>query len=110
MIFILGLVLLVLSCVPAMLSNYLNSFGLLKRSLIELFDLSLIQFLLPIVVLLLIRKILVFTKKSDFKEAFDASLLNNTPISYEQWLFLIKFICPILIVLGLVLQVVEFFL
>ncbi len=110
MIFILGLGLLVLSGIPAMLSNYLNNAGFLKRSLIELFDLSLIQLLLPVVVLLLIRKILVFTKKTDFKAAFDNSLLNNAPVSYEQWLFLIKFICPALIVIGLVLQVIELFL
>lgn len=106
----LGMLLLLLSGIPAMLSNYFNNLGLSKRSLIELFDLSLIQYLLPIVVLLLIRKILIFIKKSDFKEAFDINLLNSAPITFEQWLFLIKFICPLFIAIGLVLQLVEFFL
>lgn len=107
---VLAFLLLVLSSVPALVSNYFNNLGLIKKSLIELFDVILIQLLLPVVVILLIRKILTFLKQNECGYLFDMSSENKAPISYTQWVFLVKYVCPVLIAFGLVLQFIEIFL
>lgn len=103
----LAMTLLVLSGVFALSTNYFYRLRFHNKGLIELFDTSLIQWFLPILVLLLLRKTLTFSAQFDFKDKFQRITDENLPVTFAQWSFFLKNICPYLIALGLALQVIE---
>jgi len=101
-------VILLLTIFPAFSGTLFKNVKILGRSVIEAFDFTLINIALPLAVLGIV---LVFFKSltpADRKRMFISQNNPASPIMYPQWLFLLKWLVPAVIVLGLVLLIVDF--
>lgn len=100
-----GILVLLLSIGPSLLSNYFESV-FQGKSLIEVMDSFLINWVLPIVVLgiSLTFSFAVSTeiKEQNFKDEKKAVSLSM----YSHWIFILKYIVPLTIGAGLVLKII----
>lgn len=106
--FIVGIVLL-MTIIPAFSSSGFKNVHLFGQSVIENIDSVLINYLLPLSVLGMIVLIFKSLALSDIQEKF---LSDEAPASYalfSYWKKALIFVAPALVVLGIILQVVNWF-
>lgn len=104
-----GLVALLLAVLPALSSSVLKGVRIGGRSLIESLDSVLINWILPLGALAVL---LAFYKGTSEKEKEESFIDKEKFVSYSmypQWIFVLKWSAPAVILLGLVLQVLSLF-
>lgn len=104
-----GLMSLVIAVLPALSSSVFKDFRIYGKSLLEGFDFLMINWLLPIVALSLCVAIsagLPYAEK--LKHFVDNEKIASVSL-FPHWLFFIRYICPILILLGLSLGIGALF-
>lgn len=99
-----GFAILFLTILPAFSGSLFKSFKLSGHSLIELFDLFLINGLLPLAGLGMVIIAVLSLKESDQKKLFISDQSMTSFAMYSHWKFVLKWGVPIVIVLGLLLQ------
>jgi NSS family neurotransmitter:Na+ symporter len=96
-------VILLMTVFPAFSGTIFKNIKILNRSVIEFFDSTLINILLPIAVL---GMVLIFFKAltpADRKKMFIHNELPTSVALYSQWVFILKWTVPVIIFLGLLL-------
>lgn len=104
-----GIGLLIITIFPAYSGTIFRSVKILGRSLIEFLDLFLINWLLPIACLGMVLIALLGINDHDRRKHFVNPQDIATETMYSHWVFILKWVTPIVIVLGLGLQVVGIF-
>lgn len=99
-----GALILSLSVLPALLGSIKH--GEPRRSILELLDALLINWLLPLVCLAICIAISRGLKKSEMQKHFVQTRTAETVSLYSHWLFAISWGIPGLIALGLLLQLI----
>ena len=98
---------LFLTILPAFSGTYLKQIKLFDQSVIENIDSLLINYLLPIAVLGFIFVYFLFHKLSDRQEAF-ISVKSPASISlYRNWIWILKYFTPAIIIVSLILQILA---
>lgn len=92
---------------PAFSGTYLKQFKLFGQSVIENIDSLLINYLLPMAVLGFIFVYFLFHKLSERQEAFISVEKPASVSLYRNWIWILKWFTPVIIVLGLILQVLA---
>ncbi|MEQ1722540.1 MAG: sodium-dependent transporter [Pseudobdellovibrio sp.] len=96
-------VILLITVFPAFSGTIFKNIKILGRSVIEFFDSTLINVLLPIAVL---GMVIIFFKALtpvDRKKMFINNELPTSVALYSQWVFILKWTVPVIILLGLIL-------
>jgi NSS family neurotransmitter:Na+ symporter len=99
-------VILLITIFPAFSGTIFKNIKILGRSVIEFFDSTLINVLLPIAVL---GMVIIFFKaltSEDRKKMFINNELPTSVAMYSQWVFVLKWAVPVIISLGLILLLV----
>ena len=102
-------VVLCLSLFPALANSPLGNMKLGETSLIETLDRLLINWILPLVALFLLMTIQKGIKQKELERNF---VNRDHPASlamYSHWVFVIKWLAPGLILLGMILQLIALF-
>ena len=95
---------LLITILPAFSGTYLKQFKLFGQSVIENIDSLLINYLLPIAVLGFILVYFLFHKHSERQESF-VSVDSPASVSlYRNWIWILKYFTPAIIILALILQ------
>jgi len=98
---------LLITILPAFSGTYLKQFKLFDQSVIENLDSLLINYLLPVAVLGFIGVYFLFHKLSERQEAF-VSVDSPASISlYKNWIWILKWFTPTIIILALIMQVLS---
>lgn len=98
---------LLITVFPAFSGTYLKKFKFFNQSVIENIDSLLINYLLPIAVLGFIFVYFLFHKFSERQEAF-VSVDKPASVSlYRNWIWILKWFTPVIIILGLILQILA---
>ncbi len=79
----------------------------MNQSLIENLDSVLINYLLPISVLGMIIVFFKSMNEVDYKDKFVSEQSESSQMLVKNWIWLLKWLAPGLIVLGIVLQLVA---
>ena len=104
-----GLVALGLAAFPALSSTVFKGFSVGGRSLIEILDSILINWILPLTTLGILY---AFYKGTTEKEKADAFIDRDKFVShsmYPNWIFVLKWIAPGVIIVGMLLQIISLF-
>ena len=104
-----GVVALVLTVMPALSSSLFKSIKINDKSLIESLDSLLINWILPLVALAVSW---AFYKGTDQKVRESGFIAKGHIVShtmYPQWIFVIRWVTPAVILLGLFLQTLSLF-
>lgn len=94
---------LLLTVFPAFSETLFKNVNLLGRSLIEFFDVTLVNVFLPIAVLGLLYLFFKNFSESERKKIFVAPEKPTSLAMYPQWIFLLKWFTPVLVVSGLLM-------
>lgn len=103
------IVILLITIFPAFSGTIFKNVKILGRTVIEIFDSTLINVMLPIAVL---GMVIVFFKTlsvSDRKKLFMNDQLPTSIAMYSHWIFFLKWVVPIVIILGLIMLFVGIF-
>ncbi len=98
------LVTLFLTVFPAFSGTLFKNIKLLNQSLIENLDSVLINYLLPISVLGMIIIFFKSINEIDYKEKFVNESSESSQMLVKNWIWVLKWLAPFLIILGLILQ------
>lgn len=98
--------LLIITVFPAFSGTIFKSVKLLGHSLIEFLDLFLINWLLPIAGLGMIIIAILGLTNNDRKELFIDRQNPSSEQLYSHWFFILKWVTPTVILLGLLLQMI----
>lgn len=104
-----GIFALILTALPALSSSVFKNVRVAGRSLIESLDSLLINWALPVVALLIL---MAYNRGTSLKEKEASFVDRNKFVSYTmypQWLFILRWVAPVVIILGLLLQTVGVF-
>jgi NSS family neurotransmitter:Na+ symporter len=105
-----GVAILLMTVFPAFSGSLFKNFKVSGHGLIEILDLFLINGLLPVAGLGMVIIALLGLKESDrYKLFVDQQNLTSVAM-YSHWKFMLKWVVPVVIILGLLLQVVGFIL
>jgi NSS family neurotransmitter:Na+ symporter len=104
-----GVVALALTVMPALSGSVFKGVKVNGKSLIEFLDSLLINWILPLVALMVL---LAFNKGTAEKQKESAFLEKGQLVSYSmypQWIFIMKWVAPAVIALGFLLQIITLF-
>ncbi len=104
-----GVVALTLTVMPALSGSVFKGVKVNGKSLIEFLDSLLINWILPLVALMVL---LAFNKGTAEKQKESAFLEKGQLVSYSmypQWIFIMKWVAPAVIALGFLLQIITLF-
>jgi NSS family neurotransmitter:Na+ symporter len=104
-----GFVALTLATFPALSSSVFKGISFGGRSLIELLDSALINWILPLTTLGIL---VAFYRGTSEKEKSVAFIDRDKFVSYSMypnWIFVLKWVAPAIIVLGMLLQIISLF-
>lgn len=104
-----GLIALVLTVFPALSSSVFKNVRFLGRSLIEALDSLLINWFLPIVALGMLLAYNWGVTENEKQQSFVDKEKFVSYTMYPHWRFIMRWIAPLVILLGLGLQAVGFF-
>lgn len=96
-------VILLITVFPAFSGTIFKNINIMGRSVIEFFDATLINVLLPIAVLGMVILFFKALSPSDRKKMFVNSELPTSVAMYSHWIFFLKWVVPVVISLGLLL-------
>jgi len=96
-------VILLITVFPAFSGTIFKNINILGRSVIEFFDATLINVLLPIAVLGMVILFFKAMSPSDRKKMFVSNELPTSVAMYSHWVFFLKWVVPVVISLGLLL-------
>lgn len=105
-----GLLILGLSVFPALSSSLFKDLRFGSKSLIEGLDALLINWMLPLVALALMMTSYRGLGEKEFERDFLAKDHLASNAMWPHWLFVIRWVAPVLILLGLFLQILGLFL
>lgn len=95
-----------ITVVPAFLSEYLSKLNIMDLAFIEIVDSLLINYLLPLSTLGFIFSLFISMSKQEMKERFVSEKGKSSQAMFSHWIWLLKWFSPIMIGLGIVLQIV----
>jgi neurotransmitter:Na+ symporter, NSS family len=98
------LVTLFLTVFPAFSGTLFKNLKVMNQSLIENLDSVLINYLLPISVLGMIIIFFKSINEIDYKEKFVNESSESSQMLVKNWIWVLKWLAPCLIILGLILQ------
>lgn len=101
-----GMGLLIITVFPAFSGTIFRNIKFLGKSLIEFLDLFLINWLLPIACLGMVLIALLGITNHDRRKLFIVPQDITSETMYSHWLFILKWVTPVVIVLGLVMQLI----
>lgn len=102
------LIILTITVFPAFSNNFFSNIKIFNRSVIEFFDSTLINILLPIAVLgmgLIFFKVL---PESEQKKMFIQNDISASVVIQSHWRFILKWIVPVTVVSGLLMLFIGF--
>lgn len=97
---------LLLTIIPAFSGTLFKNIKILDQTVIENLDSLLINYLLPISVLGMIIVFFKSINQIDYKEKFISDQSESSQMLVSHWIWVLKWLAPFLIVLGLVLQII----
>lgn len=100
---LIAICILLMTIFPAFSENLFRNVNLLGRSLIEFFDVTLVNVLLPMAVLGILYLFFRIFTEADRKKIFIDTEKSTSVAMYPQWMFLLKWFTPILVVSGLIM-------
>ncbi len=95
---------LFLTVFPAFSGTLFRNLTLMNQSLIENLDSVLINYLLPVSVLGMIVVFFKSMNEMDYKEKFVSEQSESSQMLVKNWIWVLKWLAPGLIILGIVLQ------
>jgi NSS family neurotransmitter:Na+ symporter len=98
---------LCLTIFPAFSGTLFKKVSLMNQTLIEILDSVLINYLLPISALGMIFIFFKAINEIDYKEKFISEKSESSQILVRHWIWVLKWLAPFLIILGLLLQVIA---
>ena len=98
---------LFLTVIPAFSGTLFKNIKILDQTVIENLDSLLINYLLPISVLGMIIVFFKSINQIDYKEKFISDKSESSQMLVSHWIWVLKWLAPFLIILGLVLQIVA---
>ena len=101
-----GLGLLIITIFPAFSGTIFRNIKILGRNLIEFFDLFLINWLLPIACLGMVLIAVLGITRLDRRKLFIDPQDITSETMYSHWEFILKWVTPVVIIIGLLLQVI----
>lgn len=102
------LFILLMTVFPAFSGTIFKNIKILGRSVIESFDFTLINVFLPISALGIIIIFFGLLNASERKKLFIHEKMPTSSVMYNQWTFVLKWIVPIVILMGLLMMVMDF--
>lgn len=99
---------LVMTIFPAFSGTIFKNVKVLGRSVIESFDFTLINVFLPIAALGMIIVFFASITSSDRKKSFVDENKPTSSVMYNQWVWVLKWAVPVVIGLGLVLLLLDY--
>jgi neurotransmitter:Na+ symporter, NSS family len=103
-----GFAILLMTVFPAFSGTLFKSFKLSGHGLIEILDLFLINGLLPVAALGMVILVLYRMTENDRNQLFVDPKNVTSYVMYSHWRFVLKWIVPMIILLGLFLQILGF--
>lgn len=103
------LLILTMTVFPAFSGTIFKNIKILGRSVIEIFDATLINIMLPLAVLGMVITFFKALSESDRKKLFINEEFPTSVAMYSHWIFFLKFGVPIVILLGLLMLFVGIF-
>lgn len=103
------IVILMMTIFPAFSNTIFKNIKILGRSVIEVFDSTLINIMLPIAVLGMVIIFFKILSESDRKKLFINDELPTSRAMYSHWIFFLKWVVPIVIILGLIMLLIGIF-
>lgn len=100
---------LFLTIFPAFSGTVFKNIRLMNQTLIENLDSILINYLLPISVLGMIFIFFKSINEIDYKEKFVSEESESSQILIKHWIWVLKWLAPFLILLGIILQIISVF-
>lgn len=100
-------IVLAMTTFPAFSGTLFKKVKIFNQSLIENLDSLLINYLLPISVLGMIILFFKTLNEMDYKEKFVHSEKESSQMIVGQWIFILRWITPALIILGIILQLIA---
>lgn len=101
-----GCLCLVLSIIPALSSSFFSEVRIGGKSLMESLDSLLINWILPLVALLISRLFVKGFSKQETENSFVSKNFMASTSMYPYWIFVLKWAIPSVIGLGFVLQLI----
>lgn len=102
-------VILLMTIFPAFSGTFFKNVKILGRTVIEIFDSTLINVLLPIAVLGMVIVFFKTLNANDRKKLFVNDELPTSMAMYSHWIFFLKWVVPVVIILGLIMLFVGIF-
>ena len=103
------IVILILTVFPAFSGTIFKEVKILGRSVIEVFDSTLINIMLPIAVLGLVIIFFKTLTETDRKKLFISEEFPASISMYSHWIFFLKWVVPSVVIAGLVMLFVGIF-
>lgn len=100
---------LALSAFPALSSTYLRNVHIKEKGFIEIMDSFLINWLLPLAALGLSLSFWKGTAEDDKFREFSGTEHVVSQVMYSHWKFAVRFLVPVIILVGLALQIFDLF-
>lgn len=104
-----AVLILLMTVFPAFSATFFKNIKILGRSVIEFFDSTLINVLLPIGVLGILIIFACLLNSNERKKLFVNPDMPTSVVMYSHWLFFLRWIVPVVVVLGLFLLLVAVF-
>lgn len=99
---------LLMTIFPAFSGTLFKNVKIAGRSVIEFFDSTLINVMLPIAVIGMVLIFFTALQPADHKKMFISENKPTSIVMYSHWLFFLKWIVPVSIVLGLLMLFFDF--
>lgn len=103
------LIILLLTILPAFSGDFFKNISIFGSSMIVFFDSVLINVLLPIAVLGILIIFFKAINEHEIKKLFINSEVPTSVVMYSHWMFILKWVVPIVIGFGLLLLLIGFF-
>lgn len=104
-----GSTILLVTVFPAFSQSLFKDVKIIGHSLIEMLDLFLINGLLPVAGIGMVIIVLTALTEKDRSSLFIEPLNMTSRIMYSHWKILLQWLVPAIVILGLVLQAIGFF-
>lgn len=108
-VFYAGIAIAIASLAPAFSSSFLREIQLNGRGLLEILDLALINWVIPVLALLSSQVVVYEISPQLLRDEFNTLGETERDILLVHWLFLLKWVAPPVIGLGLILQIIGLF-
>ena len=101
-------IIIFVSIFPALSQSVFKSIRLSDYNLLQILDQAVVNWMLPILTLFISQILIRGIEAQDLEKEFHEEGKLNYEVNYKQWIWSIKWLCPILIVGGLILQLVDY--